>query len=135
MCQYVFALYASYSVLGLRSVMTTALDIDERLHSEVSLKQEQGNVRTREDVEERGERLQRRTPRKRQLSAIESPDGRLERLQRRRQREGQTEICQRYTVSLFSALSKEKLVHDQSEDVRLDAISRVQYLPSTKVLW
>ena len=46
MCQYVFALYASYSVLGLRSVMTTALDIDERLHSEVSLKQEQGNVRT-----------------------------------------------------------------------------------------
>ena len=60
MCQYVFALYASsYSVLGLRSVMTTALDSDERLHSEVSLKQEQGYVRTREDVEERGERLQR----------------------------------------------------------------------------
>ena len=46
-----------YSVLGLRSVMTTALDSDERLHSEVSLKQEQGNVRTREDVEECGERL------------------------------------------------------------------------------
>ena len=35
MCQYAFALYASYSVLGLRSVMTTALDSDERLHSEL----------------------------------------------------------------------------------------------------
>ena len=32
-----------------------------------------------------------------------------------------------YTVSVFSALSKEKLV--QSEDVRWDATSRVQYLP------
>ena len=32
-----------------------------------------------------------------------------------------------YTVSVFSALAKEKLV--QSEDVRLDATSRVQYLP------
>ena len=52
MCQYVFA---PYIVFGLRSVMTTALDSDERLHSEVSLKQEQGYVRTREDVEERGE--------------------------------------------------------------------------------
>ena len=39
-CQYVFAIYTSYSVLGLRSVMTTALDSDERLHSEVGLKQE-----------------------------------------------------------------------------------------------
>ena len=29
----------------MRSVMTTALDSDERLHSEVSLKQEQGYVR------------------------------------------------------------------------------------------
>ena len=74
MCQYVFALYASYSVLGLRSVMTTALDSDERLHSEVSLKQEQGNVRTGEDVEERGERLQWRTPHKRQLRTVESAD-------------------------------------------------------------
>ena len=61
-------------MLGLGSVMTTALDSDERLHSEVSLKQEQGNVRTREDVEERGERLQRRTPRKRQLRTVESAD-------------------------------------------------------------
>ena len=45
-------------MLYLRSVMTTALDSDERLYSEVGLKQErekkeQGNVRTREDVEER----------------------------------------------------------------------------------
>ena len=75
MCQYVFALYASYSVLGL---MTTALDSDERLHSEVSLKQEQGYVRTREDVEERSERLQRRTPHKRQLRTVESADDRLD---------------------------------------------------------
>ena len=68
----------------------TALDSDERLHSEVSLKQEQGYIiRTREDVEERGERLQRRTPHKRQLRTVESADGRLERLQRRRQRERQ----------------------------------------------
>ena len=90
MCQYVFALYASYSVLGLRSVMATALNSDERLHSEVSLKQEQSNVRTRrEDVEERGEQLQQRTPRKRQLRTVESADDRLERLQRRRKRERQ----------------------------------------------
>ena len=61
----------------------------KRLHREVSLKQEQGNVRTREDVEEHGERLQRRTPRKRQLRTVESADDRLERLQRRRQRERQ----------------------------------------------
>ena len=46
----------------------------------------------------------------------------LERLQRRRQREGQTEICKR-TVSVFSALSKEKC------SSRLDATSSVQYLP------
>ena len=89
MCQYVFAVNASYSVLGLPSVMTTALDSDERLHSEVSLKQEQGYVRTGEDVEERGERLQRRTPHKRQIRTVESADDRLERLQRRRQRERQ----------------------------------------------
>ena len=99
--------YSLYT-LGLRSVMTTALDNDERLHSEVSLKQEQGNVRTLRSAslvprpcvgaearmsfssrEERGERLQRRTPRNRQLRTIESADDRLERLQRRRQRERQ----------------------------------------------
>ena len=42
----------SYSVLG--SVMTTALDSDERLHSEVGLKQEgeRTRQRTREAIEE-----------------------------------------------------------------------------------
>ena len=35
-----YSFYTSCSVLGLRSVMTTALDSDERLHSEVGLKQE-----------------------------------------------------------------------------------------------
>ena len=94
------------------------------------MKQEQGYVRTREDVEERGERLQRRTPHKRQLRTvesaddrltsstdkttpalseyIESPDGRLERLQRRRQREGQTEICQRTLLSPCFQLCQKK---------------------------
>ena len=156
--------------------MTTALDSDERLHSDVSLKQEQGNVRTREDIEERGERLQRRTARKRQLRTvesaddrlerlqrrrqrrqrerqlrtgdresaddrltsatdkttpalseytIESPDGRLEHLQRRRQREGQTEICQRTLSPCFQLCQKVQ----SAEDFRLDATSRVQYLP------
>ena len=33
-------------LLGLRSVMTTALDSDERLHSEVGLKQERTRQRT-----------------------------------------------------------------------------------------
>ena len=93
-------------MLGLGSVMTTALDSDERLHSEVSLKQEIGNVRTREDVEERGERLQRRTARKRQLRTVESADDRLERLQRRRQSEGQTEICQRTLSPYFQICQK-----------------------------
>ena len=41
------SLYTSYSVLGLRSVMTTALDSDERLHSEVGLKQEREGTRQR----------------------------------------------------------------------------------------
>ena len=49
MCQYVFALYILYSVLGLRSVMATALDSDERLHSEVGLKHER-QVRVRYTV-------------------------------------------------------------------------------------
>ena len=43
MCQYVFALYILFT---LRSVMTTALDSDERLHSEVGLKQERTRQRT-----------------------------------------------------------------------------------------
>ena len=106
----------------------TALDSDERLHSEVSLKQEQGYIRTREDVEERGERLQRRTPHKRQLRTVESADDRLERLQRRRQRERQLRTGDRESADdRLTSLSKEKLV--QSEGVRLDATSRVQYLP------
>ena len=46
-------------MLGLRSVMTTALDSDEGLHSEVGLKHERERTMqrtrtyTREDVEER----------------------------------------------------------------------------------
>ena len=58
----------------MRSVMTTSLDSDERLHSEVGLKGKgQGNVRVR--IRERsGERLQRRTQRKRQLRTVESAD-------------------------------------------------------------
>ena len=49
------SLYTSYSVLGLRSVMMTALDSDARLHSEVGLKHERERTRqrTREDDEER----------------------------------------------------------------------------------
>ena len=129
MCQYVFALYASYSVLGLRSVMTTALDSDERLHSEVSLKQEQGYVRTREDVEERGERLQRRTPHKRQLRTVEPADDRLERLQRRRQRERQLRTGDRESADdrLTSATDKTTPAlseYIESPDGRLERLQR-----------
>ena len=63
-CVNTYSLYTSYSVLGLRSVMTTALDSDERLHSEVGLKQERertSHVRVRYA---RRHRLQRRTQRK-----------------------------------------------------------------------
>ena len=104
------------SVLGLRSVMTTALDSDERLHSEVSLKQEQGYVGTREDVEERGERLQRRTPHKRQLRTVESADDRLERLQRRRQRERQLRTGDRESADdrLTSATQRQRYLSTSS---------------------
>ena len=36
-------------MLGLRSVMTTALDSDERLHSEVGLKQERESITDLDD--------------------------------------------------------------------------------------
>ena len=67
------------------TVMTTALDSDERLHSDVGLKQERERttqrmyIRTRREKTLRsGERLQRRTQRKRQLRTVESADDRLE---------------------------------------------------------
>ena len=63
------------------TVMTTALDSDERLHSDVGLKQEKERT-TQRTVREKtlrsGERLQRRTQRKRQLRTVESADDRLE---------------------------------------------------------
>ena len=64
--------------------MTTTVDSHERLHSEVGLKHEQGNVRVRirEKTLRSGERLQRRTctQLKRQLRTVESAADRLERL-------------------------------------------------------
>ena len=106
--------------------MTTALDSDETLHSEVSLKQEQGYVRTRED---RGERLQRRTPRKRQLRTVESADDRLERLQRRRQRERQLRTGDRESADdrLTSATDKTTPAlseYIESPDGRLERLQR-----------
>ena len=143
MCQYVFALYASYhSVLGLRSVMTTALDSDERLHSEVSLKQEQGYVRTQlrtGDRESADDRLTSATDKTTPALSeyIESPDGRLERLQRRRQREGQTEICQRTLMSPCFQLCQKKNWFSRKTFVwmRQAGYSTSRDLPSTKVLW
>ena len=62
-CVNTYSLYTSYSVLGLRSVMTTALDSDERLHSEVGLKQGKGQATyayvTREDNASNEEHMQR----------------------------------------------------------------------------
>ena len=58
-CVNTYSLYTSYSVLGLLSVMTTTVDSEERLHTEVGLKHERERTRqrtrtyTREDVEER----------------------------------------------------------------------------------
>ena len=63
-CVNTYSLYTSYSVLGLRSVMTTALDIDERLHSEVGLKQERERTSHVRVSYARRQRLQRRTQRK-----------------------------------------------------------------------
>ena len=65
--------------------MTTTVDSDERLHSEVGLKGKgQGieRVRIREKTLRSGERLQRRscTQLKRQLRTVESAADRLERL-------------------------------------------------------
>ena len=75
------ALYSAWFAL------TTALDSDERLHSEVGLKQERERTRQRTYARRRcmrsGERLKmskRRTQRKRQRT-VESADDRLERLQ------------------------------------------------------
>ena len=107
----------------------TALDSDERLHSEVSLKQERGYIRTREDVEERGERLQRRTPHKRQLRTVESADDRLERLQRRRQRERQLRTGDRESADdrLTSATDKTTPAlseYIESPDGRLERLQR-----------
>ena len=55
--------------------------------------------------------------------------GRLERLQRRRQREGQTEICKRTSLRVFSFVKRK--IGSFTVDVRLamDATSSVQYLP------
>ena len=58
--------------------MTTALDSDERLHCDVGLKQEDNATYVREKTLRSGERLQRRTQRKRQLRTVESADDRLE---------------------------------------------------------
>ena len=80
--------------------MTTALDSDESLHSEVGLtsdldiiqsaygrtnylkrrRQREKALRSGESADKRLERLQRRTQRKRQLRTVESADDRLERL-------------------------------------------------------
>ena len=55
--------------------MTTALDSDERLHSDVG---KDNATYVREKTLRSGERLQRTTQRKRQLRTVESADDRLE---------------------------------------------------------
>ena len=59
------------------TVMSTALDSDERLHSDVG-KGKDNATYVREKTLRSGERLQRRTQRKRQLRTVESADDRLE---------------------------------------------------------
>ena len=84
MCQYVFALYI---VFGLRSVITTALDSDESLHSEVGLRQERESTSDLDIIQSaygRTNCLKRRRQREKALRSGESADKRLERLQRRR---------------------------------------------------
>ena len=73
-------------MLGLRSVMTTALDSDERLHNEVGLKQERESITDLDIVQSaygRMNYLKRRRQREKALRSGESADKRLERLQRR----------------------------------------------------
>ena len=85
-----------HSVFGLRSVMTTALDSDESLHSEVGLKQERESTTDLDIIQSsygRMNYLKRRRQREKALRSGESADKRLKRLQRRRQRE-----CQPRTV-------------------------------------
>ena len=75
MCQYVFG-----------SVMTTALDSDERLHSEVGLKQERESTTNLDIVQSaygRMNYLKLRRQREKALTSSDSADARLERLQRR----------------------------------------------------
>ena len=115
MCQYVFALYI---VFGLRSVMATALDSDESLHSEVGLRQEREStsdldiiqsaygrtnylkrrrqrekaLRSGESADDRLERLQRKAQHERHVRTIESANDRLQRLQRKAQHERQASL-------------------------------------------
>ena len=73
-------------MVGLRSVMTTALDSDESLHSEVGLRQERESTSDLDIIQSaygRTNYLKRRRQREKALRSGESADKRLERLQRR----------------------------------------------------
>ena len=79
-------------------MMTTALDSDERLHSEVGLKQErETDLDIVQSAYGRINYLKRRRQRGKTLMSSESADARLERLQRRKQSEASAEnyrVCQ-----------------------------------------
>ena len=130
--------------------MTTALDSDERLHSEVGLKQERESttdldivqsaygrknylkrrrqrekaLRSGESADKRLQRLQRKRQCHSQLRSIESADDRLERLQRRRQSERQLRTIESANDRLERLQRRRQLRTIESANDRLERLQR-----------